>query len=438
MPPASDEIRDSTADAYLYAYAMLDNYKTLYQQAVDSTFKGYVGGFNRFRHYSRPFTPDDKDIVTPNNDTPYSWAWLDLRAEPIVLSIPDVPAPRYAVNQWFDLFSHNFAYTGVRATGRKAGRYLFAGPDWTGTPPPGIRLFRAETQFIGTLTRTGLSGPEDVPAVQALQGQYTLTPLSQFLGQTPPPAAPAITWPVWDEKKARSIGFVEYLSFLMTLAPPVSSEKTMVERFARIGIAPGNTFDAGALDAATRAAMEAGVAQAQKQITERVAQTTSSVGLFGSREELGSDYLMRRTVAAVMGIYGNSPAEAIYGAYQVGPDHKPLDGTRRYVIRFEPGQLPPVNEFWSLTMYDLPGRLLVANPIHRYSIGDRAPGLTKGSDGSLEIYLQNTAPGVGKDANWLPTPAGPFYMVLRMYAPKEALINGTWKQPQPAEPMPVG
>lgn len=146
-----------------------------------------MGGFNRFRHYSRSAAPADTDIVTPNNDTPYSWTWLDLRAEPIVLKLPAVPAPRYYVNQWVDLYTHNFAYTGVRSTGRGAGTYLFAGPRWQGSVPKGItKVFRAETDFVGSLTRTQLNGPGDIPALQALQAKYQLIPLSSFEGTKPP------------------------------------------------------------------------------------------------------------------------------------------------------------------------------------------------------------------------------------------------------------
>ena len=206
---APAEARAIAREAWLYAYAPVQGYQTFYSQTQNKDFPGYVGGFNRFRHYARSATPADKDIVTPNNDTPYSWAWLDLRAEPIVLSLPAVPAPRYYVNQWFDLYTHNFAYTGVRATGREAGTYLFVGPRWKGEVPKGItKVFRAETDFVGTLTRTQLAGPDDIPALQAIQARYTLTPLSTFTGKAAPKAAPAVAWPAWDAKKAEGIGFI--------------------------------------------------------------------------------------------------------------------------------------------------------------------------------------------------------------------------------------
>lgn len=432
--PSPAEARDIAKEAWLYAYAPLQGYQTLWNQTQNKAFPGYVGGFDRFRHYSRSATPADKDIVTPNNDTPYSWAWLDLRSEPIVLSLPAVPAPRYYVNQWFDLYTHNFAYTGVRSTGRGAGTYLFAGPNWKGTVPKGItRVFRAETDFVGTLTRTQLNGPDDIPALKAIQGQYVLTPLSRFTGQPEPPAAPAVAWPAWNASKAEGIGFITYLNALLPFMPAVPSERAMRARFARIGIGPGLPFDPARLDPKLRTALEEGVAEASQELKAKAQQQTSSQGFFGSRQQLGADYLTFRSMGAMLGIYGNSSEEAFYATQQTGPDGQVLDGRKRWVLRFEPGQLPPVTEFWSVTMYKLPERLLVENPIQRYSIGDRTSGLKLGADGSLEIYIQSENPGADKVSNWLPAPAGPFFFVARLYGPKDPVLKGTWKLPRLTE-----
>ncbi|MCP9797156.1 DUF1254 domain-containing protein [Cyanobium sp. Lug-B] len=432
--PSPAEARAIAKEAWLYAYAPLQGYQTLWNQTQNKAFPGYVGGFDRFRHYSRSATPADKDIVTPNNDTPYSWAWLDLRTEPIVLSLPAVPAPRYYVNQWFDLYTHNFAYTGVRSTGRGAGTYLFAGPRWKGTVPKGItKVFRAETDFVGTLTRTQLNGPDDIPALKAIQGQYVLTPLSRFTGQPAPPPAPAVAWPAWDASKAEGIGFITYLNALLPFMPAVPSERAMRARFARIGIGPGLPFDPARLDPKLRTALEEGVAEARQELKAKAQQQTSSQGFFGSRQQLGSDYLTFRSMGAMLGIYGNSSEEAFYATQQTGPDGQVLDGRRRWVLRFEPGQLPPVTEFWSVTMYKLPERLLVENPIQRYSIGDRTSGLKLGADGSLEIYIQSENPGADKVSNWLPAPAGPFFFVARLYGPKDPVLKGTWKLPRLTE-----
>jgi hypothetical protein len=428
--PTPAEARAIAEEAWLYAYAPLQGYQTFWNQTQNKAFPGYVGGVNQFRHYSRSATPADTDIVTPNNDTPYSWAWLDLRAEPIVLSLPAVPAPRYYVNQWFDLHTHNFAYTGVRATGRGAGNYLFVGPHWQGTVPQGItKVFRAETDFVGTLTRTQLNGPDDIPALQDLQSRYRLIPLSRFNGNQPPKPAPPINWPAWDAQKAEGIGFIGYLNALLPYMPTVPSERAMLERFSRIGIGPGRPFAPERLDPAIRAAVEQGAADAALSLRDQALQQKSSKGFFGTREQLGADYLRYRSMGAMLGIYGNSSEEAFYASQQTGPDGKVLDGRRKWLLRFPAGQLPPVSEFWSITMYNLPERLLVPNPIQRYSIGDRTNGLQLGADGSLEIYIQNENPGPGKAANWLPAPAGPFFFVARLYGPRPAVLDGSWTLP---------
>src|SRR4051812_27346758 len=186
-PPSSDEVRAITKDAYIYAYPMLENYNTMYKQLAQPSGREYVGGFGKFRHYSQVYTPENHDVVTPNNDTPYSWAWLDLRAEPWVVSVPAVANQRYYVQQWVDLFTYNFAYIGSRTTGNGPGHYLFVGPNWKGEAPADIKqVFRSETDIVMTLTRTALNGPEDVAAVKAVQAGMKLQPLSEFTKTTPP------------------------------------------------------------------------------------------------------------------------------------------------------------------------------------------------------------------------------------------------------------
>jgi hypothetical protein len=422
-----EEAKKIARDAYVYSYAMMENYQTLQAQALDVNAPGYVGGFNVFRHFSKAATPEDRDIVTPNNDTPYSWAWLDLRAEPIVVSVPKVPQDRYYVMQWFDLFTYNFAYIGVRSTGFGAGNYMFAGPNWDGQVPAGItQTFKAETDFVGTLTRTALKGPADVPALQALQEQFRIQPLSAFLGQPAPPASPAVTFPHYEKDKARSHDFIGYLNFLLQFAqPPHPTEVALRKEFEKIGIGPGLAWDATKITPELLAAIDDGVKEGQAEIDSLAAKTMTSNGLFGSREFLGDNYLIR-DVAAMKGLYGNSQEEAWYGGY-VG------DGSKPAKIHFTKDQLPPAKFFWSATLYTLPDRFLYANPIDRYSIGDRTEGLTYGPDGSLTIYLSNTSPGKDKESNWLPTPAGKYSLVARIYGPSEAAIKGEWNLP-PLEP----
>jgi hypothetical protein len=428
QPATPVEARAIAKDAYIYAFAALESYQTWYTQTVDKNASGYVGGFNVFRHYSEPFTPDNRDIVTPNNDTPYSWAWLDLRAEPIVVSVPAVPKDRYYVMQWIDLFTYNFAYIGVRATGFEAGSYMIAGPKWSGPTPAGIKqVFKAETEIVGTLTRTALDGPEDVPNVKALQAQYKLQPLSGFLGQPAAQPAPSVTFPPYDKARARSHDFIGYLNFLLQFAePPHPTEVAIRKRFEKIGIVPGRPWDASEVDPAILAAIDAGVKDGQSALDAQAKKTLSSNGLFGSRDLLKTNYIAR-DIGAMKGLYGNALEEAWYGGY-VG------DGTKPLVIRFTKATLPPARFFWSTTLYTLPDRFHYANPINRYSIGDRTKGLVYGKDGSLTIYLSNTSPGSDKESNWLPAPAAKFSLVARVYGPSKAAMTGKWKLP-PLQPI---
>ena len=410
-------------EAFIYAYAPIASYNTWYKQAVDPKASEYIGGFNVFRHYSQAFTPDNKDIVTPNNDTPYSWATLDLRAEPMVLTVPAVPKGRYYVMQLIDLFTFNFGYVGVRATGYEAGRYLIAGPGWKGDAPVGItKVFRSESDIVEILGRTQLDGPEDEPAVKAIQAQFKLEPLSTFAGQSAPPPAPVLQFPVPDAAKEGSHDFIGYLNFLLRFAqPPHPSEAELMKRFASIGIAPGKAWDAASVDPKLLAAIDAGIVQAKADLKAQGEKTLSSNGLFGSREALKNDY-MARALGAAKGIYGNSLEEAWYGGY-VG------DGTKPAQVHFAAGQLPPAQFFWSMTLYALPDRQLYANELKRYSIGDRTKGLVYDKDGSLTLYIGHASPGPEHEANWLPAPAAPYTLVARIYGPSKAAIDGEWKLP---------
>ena len=417
------DARAIAKEAFIYAYAPIASYNTWYKQAVDSKTPEYVGGFNVFRHYSQAFTPENKDIVTPNNDTPYSWATLDLRAEPMVLTVPAVPKGRYYVMQLIDLFTFNFAYVGVRATGYEAGRYMIAGPGWKGDTSAGItKVFRSESDIVEILGRTQLDGPDDEPAVKAIQTQFKLEPLSTFTGQTAPPSVPTLQFPVPDAAKEASHDFIGYLNFLLQFSqPPHPSEAELMKRFASIGIGPGKAWDAASVDPKLLTAIDAGIAEAKAEFKAKVDATSTSNGLMGSREAMKGDYLSR-AVGAAMGLYGNSLEEAWYGGY-VG------DGTKSAEVHFAAEQLPPAQFFWSMTLYTLPDRLLYANDLKRYSIGDRTKGLVYGKDGSLTLYIGHISPGPEHEANWLPAPAAPYSLVARVYGPSKAAIDGEWKLP---------
>ncbi len=428
--PSPKEAQAIAQEAFVYAYPMLFNYKTLYQYTQDYQQTEYAGGFGRFRNYARAYTPADTTIVTVNNDTPYSFAWVDLRAEPWVLSVPAVPKDRYYVMQLVDLYSYNYAYVGLRATGNGAGDYLIAGPDWKGGTPAGIaKVLQAETQFVFIGGRTQLKNPKDMSNVVAIQRQYRLRPLSEFLAATPPPPAPQPAFPTWDEKQAMGPEFISYLNFMLEFAPMVPSERKLMERFAKIGIGAGRDFNAASLDPKMRAAIEAGIKAATAQLKEAARKVTTSACCFGTPEKLRkySDGYQRRAVAAMLGLYGNSIEEADYTPYLKDKDGKPLSGKNRYAIHLNPP--PPVKYFWSLTMYDSK-QLLVANPLNRYKLSSASEGLVKNSDGSVTLYIQHDAPTDPKQkANWLPAPEGNLFMVLRMYGPEKQIIDGSWKSP---------
>ncbi|MFI8720022.1 DUF1254 domain-containing protein [Stenotrophomonas sp. NPDC077464] len=423
------EVRAIAKEAYIFAFAMLENYGTMYKQLANPQAPEYVGGFGRFRHYSALYTPDNHDVVTPNNDTPYSWAWLDLRAEPWVVSVPDVADDRYYVQQWVDLFTFNFAYIGSRTTGNRAGHFLIAGPGWSGPAPAGVKaVFPSETSLVMTLTRTALNGPDDIANVQKVQQGMRLQPLSAFLGKQPPAPAPPIQFPAYDAAKIHSHDFIRYLNFLLQFTqPPHPSEVDLMQRFGRIGIGPGLPFDASTLSPQRVAAIDAGIADAKAEMASTAKTTLSSNGLFGTREFLKNNYLTR-AIAAEKGLYGNSIEEAWYGGY-VG------NGATPSKIHFSKENLPPARFFWSVTLYTLPDRFLYANDLKRYSIGDRTPGLVYDADGGLTLYLSHASPGKDKESNWLPTPSGPYSAIGRVYGPSRAAIDGQWNLP-PLEPMP--
>jgi hypothetical protein len=444
--PNERETEAIAKEAYVYGFPMVMNYKTIVQYAVDTDYPEYKGPFNRVSCEARLFTPDDKAVVTPNSDTPYCMFWMDLRAEPLVLSVPDMEEDRYYSFQLIDLYTHNFAYVGNLTTGSSAGSYLLAGPGWNGNKPTGITgVIRSETGFIFNVTRTQLFGPDDLGEVRAIQDQYELQPLSAFLGEKAPAAPPLPDFPEWVEGSQFDERFFHYLDFMMDLLEnPGPGENALWQNLARLGIGPGNTFRLNELPEEHVEALKAGVKEGLADIEAFIAKHSSdplaSGKMFGTRafltESAGKNYGldkpdMLRSVAAHMGLYGNSAAEAIYPTYLVDADGEPLDGSaHRYTITFPKGALPPVKAFWSLTMYDGKTQLFIENPLGRYLLNsDMINQFKKKEDGSLALHIGKDSPGDDLEPNWLPAPDGPFYMVMRLYGPKKDALEGRWTPP---------
>ncbi len=441
-----EEAQAIAKEAYIYGFPMVMNYKTLYNYVIDTSNPEYKGPFNHLSCDARLFTPDDKAIVTPNADTPYCMFWMDLRAEPMVLSVPEMEKERFYHFQLIDLYTHNFAYVGTLTTGNGAGTFLLAGPDWHGEKPDGITdVIRSETDLVFNVTRTQLFGPDDLERVKEIQDAYELQPFSSFLGTEAPPAAATPEFPVWVEGAQFDERFFGYLDLMMALIEkPGAREEELWGRLAELGIGTGNSFDFKALDPEIQEALTAGVAEGFGAIEEFVAQYSSdplvSGKIFGTRDFLvesarenygleSADIL--RAVAAHMGLYGNSAAEAIYPIYLIDAEQQPLNAsTNRYTVTFAEGQLPPVKAFWSLTMYDGATQLFIDNPFERYLLNSTMmEQFQVAKDGSLTLYIQKDSPGKALESDWLPAPDGPFYMVLRLYGPEAEALEGVWMPP---------
>ena len=435
--PDPAELRAIAKEAYIYGFPLVDSYRIQHAYFVDRANPEFKAPHNTLTNIARVFTPDDRAVQTPNSDTPYSSLGLDLRAEPMVLTVPLLVGSRYFSIQLIDAYTFNFDYIGSRTTGNGGGSFLVAGPNWRGETPAGItRVIRSETELAFALYRTQLLSPDDIEEVRRIQAGYRVQPLSAFLGQAPPPAAPAIDFvtPLAHAQQRTSPEVFRILNFVLRFCPTHPSEVALMQRFARIGVGAGLPFDPAALDAASRLAFEQGIADAWEdfnRIKERLDRGEVTSGqAFGTREHLRNDYLLRM-LAAIVGIYGNSQEEAIYPLFTVDSEGAPLTGASRYTLRFAADALPPVNAFWSATMYRMPESLLVANPINRYLLNSpMLPGFVRDADGGITFDIQAGAPNPGREPNWLPAPTGPFMVVMRLYWPKPAALDGSWQAPR--------
>ena len=441
MPAANavtpQEARAIAKEAYIYGYPMVDNLRVQYAYFTDTSDPEYKAPYNTLFNIPRVFTPDDKAIQTPNSDTPYSWIGLDLRAEPMVFTVPAIPKERYWSLQLIDLYTHNFDYLGTRTTGNDGGSYMIAGPSWKGDKPKGItKVIRCETEVASAQFRTQLFNPGDLENVKKIQLQYLAQPLSAFLGEPAPPPAPAIDFPkpLSLAEQKRSLAAFDSLNFGLQFAPTHPSEVALMERFARINVGAGKQFNAGTLGPELKQAQEQGIADAWAEIEATkqkvIAGTLFSGDVFGTREFLKNNYTYRM-LAAALGIFGNTKQEAMYPAYYADAEGKPLSGANDYTLRFAPGQEPPVDAFWSLTMYDEPNKWLVANPLNRYLLNSAMlRQFKRDADGGLTLYVQKDPPGKGQEANWLPAPDGPFSVLMRLYIPKADALDGKWIAPK--------
>jgi hypothetical protein len=440
--PGFFKAKDIAEAGFIYGLPIVMAYGIMYEFVIDKNSGQYKAPFNEMYNDAQVFTWRDTAVPTPNSDTPYSMCWLDLRAEPVVISVPAVDPKRYYSVMLADNNTFNYGYIGSRATGSDAGDYLVVGPHWTGSRPPGIKkVFRSTTQFGLTIFRTQLFDSSDIDNVKKIQAGYKVRPLSAFLGQAAPPPPPLPAFPKFEKDLLRT-EFFEFLDFSLQFAPPLPEEMWIREQLARIGVGTGKAFDFKALSLEDKAEILLGMTEGKRKVDEAVAAFGKNVNGWrvGSAQGDPAFYhgdWMLRAVAAQAGIFGNDAVEAMYPFAKLDSEGQPLDGSKNnYTVTFPPNGLPPVNAFWSVTMYDGKTQLLIKNPIDRYLINSpMLPGMKRNADGSLTLYIQNKSPGPDKESNWLPAPDGPIYIVMRLYWPKVTPPSilpageGTWQPP---------
>lgn len=405
---------------YIYGLPYLGMYEMLIQQVVNDKV-----GFNTYVHDRLLATPKTDYFPSPNNDTLYSRIWLDLRTEPAVLEFPKM-GDRYFSIQLFDINSDLVGYIGTRESGKDGGKFLVVGPNWDKKIPKGFKkVYRAKSNFVLGLGRTLISGPAELDTVHKIQNQYMAASLSQYRDDKSGGGSIA---GLPEYKNKSPMEFFVTLSSLLKINPIMSGEDGIIADLNNIGVGPmiidkpNYKYNDDTIQDGFAGGVKSlnGALQFWGKFINGWKVTISGVGTYGF------DY-MQRAVVWKGGALANDPKEAVYPTALFDADGNVLNGNNDYVLKFTRDQLPPVNYFWSMTMYDIKTTYLVPNDLDKYSIGDRTPGIKYGPDGGLTIYLSNKNPGPDKESNWLPTPRGPFYMVLRLYGPKDSVLDGKWQ-----------
>lgn len=434
-------------EAYVYAYPLVTMEMTrrvMTNVAAPEGTRAPMGQFARLREYPNA---SFRDVTAPNADTLYTTTWLDVSKEPWVLSIPDMKG-RYFLFPMLDGFTNVFQVPGSRTTGTKAQKYAITGPGWSGTLPEGVVEYKSPTGMVWVLGRIYSSGtPEDYKAVHKLQDQVSVVPLSSYgKPYTPAPGAvdAAVDMKTAVREQVNALDGAAYFKLfaqLLKTNPPTAEDAPMVAKLAKLGIVPGQDFDAAKLEPAVAKGIAAAPKPAQELIMgwlkagiaagdlklENGWLFTTKTGVYGTA------YLQRALITAI-GLGANRPQDAVYPTSE-GPDLlKKYNGSKKYVMRFEKGQLPPVDGFWSLTMYDAQ-YFFVDNPLNRYTLSQRNK-LKANADGSIDLYIQHESPGKDKESNWLPAPKDDFILMMRLYWPKEkppSILDGSWKVPEVKE-----
>jgi hypothetical protein len=436
----ADEAHAIGVDAYVYFYPLLTMDITRKQFTNIEPGKEFgKGPMNMFVSVPQYPPADFKGVVRSNFDTLYSIAWLDLTEEPLVIAAPDT-AGRFYLLPMLDMWTDVFASPGWRTTGTQAGQFLVTPPGWTGTVPAGLNHLPAPTPFVWVIGRTKTDGAADYAAVHKIQAGYTVTPLSR-LGKSAEPVSvnidPAVDMKTPPKIQVDAMSAADYFAYaaeLLKVHPAHISDQPILAQMKRIGIEPGKSFSMDALDPEIKAALQTVPEDAQALMTWKVptlarvvngwSMNTDTMGVYGN-------YYLKRAIVAQIGLGANLPEDAIYPLNIGDVEGKPLDGANKYVLHFDKGETPPVNAFWSITLYD-PEGFQVGNALNRFAFSSWMPFKTN-ADGSLDIYFQHENPGKDLEANWLPAPKGGFNLTMRLYGPKPEVLNGKWNPP-PVKP----
>lgn len=431
------EAHDIAVEAYQYFYPLVTMEVTRRQSTnVADTKTPGRGPMNTFTNIREFPTAEFRGVVRPNFDTLYSIAWVDLSHGPVLVTAP-ATKDRYYMLAMLDMWSDVFAVPGKRTTGTEAAKFALVPPGWSGALPAGAERVEAPTNFVWIIGRVQTNGVADYPAVHAIQDGFSIEAIA-VAGAKPAPAATAID-PNVDMKtpplhQVNAMDAESYFAFATAVAkanPPHATDWSILQRMARIGIVPGKTFDASKLDPVLRRAIASGARDGLAQMHAKVPSFAprrngwligiDTMGVYG-------DSYLKRAVVAMVGLGANQPEDAVYPMLVTDADGKPLDAAGHYAIHFDAAQIPPVDAFWSVTLYDAEG-FVVANPLNRFSIGSR-DALKFNADGSLDLYVQSASPGADKESNWLPAPAsGAMGLTMRLYAPKPEVLDGRWVPP---------
>ncbi len=432
--------------AYLYFYSPVTMDLTRRQLTNVAKTEGIRSPMNTIANLAAFPPADMRVVVRPNFDTLYSSAWLDLTKEPMIVSVPDTHG-RYYLLPMLDMWTDVFASPGWRTTGTQADDFAVTPPGWSGSLPAGVVRIDAPTPYVWIIGRTQTNGPADYEAVHAIQAGLKITPLSRW-GKSAEPVVGAVD-PDVDMKTPPKVAvdsmpagkFFAYAAEILKLQPPHITDQPILAQMQRIGIEPGKSFDIDKVDPAIKAGLETAPADAQKLMAWKVptlariangwSMNTDTMGVYGN-------YYLKRALVTQVGLGANLPEDAIYPLNLADDTGKPLDGGSAYVLHFDKGATPPVNAFWSVTLYDSEG-FQVANSLNRFAVSSWMP-FKYNEDGSLDLYFQNAGPGADKEANWLPAPKGPFNLSMRLYAPKSDALTGKWNPPpvtRQAQPAPL-